>query len=218
MQQLLFISYRRKLIDQALYQHLPLLNGRVLDLGGGKTRGVFPPGKSMGWIVLDEDVSLKPSVTGDAHKLPFRADVFDAVKSSDLTGYLVEPVKMIKEVARVLKPGGNAVITAPFLTPFDHEQHDATRLTSAWWQWAAKASGLRVIKIESQGYFFTVLADFSRYWTHHWWLPLRYLAYLIVFPLHSLLVWLENKKGVPNYLKRFTTGFLVILKKPHKRS
>lgn len=209
-------TYRRRLIDRDLEQHRELLTGRVLDLGGGRTRGHFPHGKSQGWIVLDEDEQLTPTVVGDAHVLPFRDGSFDAVKCSELTGYLYEPIKMVKEVKRVLKSGGIAVINAPFLTPFDQEQHDGVRLTSAWWRWAATSIGFRIEIIREQGYLLTVLADFERYWISHWWFPFRYAAYLVMLPMYELFFWWEQHLPVPSYFKRFTSGFLVILKKVDK--
>lgn len=211
-------SYRRRLIDRDLYQHRRLLRGLVLDLGGGRTRGSFPHGKSLGWIVLDEDSTIHPAIVGDAQALPFRNDSFDAVKCSELTGYLFEPLKMVQEIARILKRGKYAVITSAFLTPYDHEQHDGIRLTSAWWEWAAKKTGLKVEKLEPQGYLLTALADAERYWISHWWFPLRYAAYLFMLPIYELLFWYEKHFPVPKYFKRFTTGFLVILKKPYNRS
>ena len=211
------VSYRRRMIDRDLFRYRHLLKGRVLDLGGGRTRGAFPHGKLLSWIVLDEDIRLKPSVVGDGQMLPFLNNSFDAVKSSELTGYLFEPLKMIQEIARILKPGGHAVITSPFLTPFDREQHDGIRLTSAWWDWAAKKTGMRIEKIEAQGYLFTIFIDAKRYWISHWWYPFRYLAYFFVYPLYDLVFWIEQHGGVPKYLKRFSGGFLIVLKKSEKK-
>ena len=217
MKDFIFGTFRRRLVDRDLWRYRDLLDGRVLDLGGGRTRGEFPHGKELGWVVLDIDIGLEPAIVGDAQKLPFRNEVFDAVKCSELTGYLFEPLKMLKEVARVLKSGGRTVITSPFLTPYDHDQHDSVRLTGAWWEWAAKRAGLTIEKLEPQGYFFSVLGDAEKYWISHWWPPLRYLGYLIMFPVYELLFWLETRFQSPNYLKRFTTGFLVVLKKPRDR-
>ncbi len=207
------VSLRRRLIDEDLLESLKLLSGQVMDLGGGQTRGIFAHGKVFGWVVVDEDVKLKPSAAADAHTLPFKNSSFDAVKCSELTGYLMQPLKMLKQVRRVLKPGGMAVFTAPFLTPFDKAQHDGIRLTSAWWKWAAGEAGFKIVKIKAQGYLLTVLADYMRYWVRHWWWPFRYLGYLIIFPLTEIAFWWENNKKVPVYFKRFSTGFLVILKK-----
>lgn len=215
MKNIIFGSFRRRLVDGDLFRYRHLLTGRVLDLGGGRTRGKFPHGKNLDWVVLDIDVTLKPSVVGDAQKLPFGNQVFEAVKCSELTGYLFEPIKMVEEIARILNAGGIAVITAPFLTPYDNEQHDSVRLTGAWWEWAGKRAGLKIEKLEPQGYLLTVLADFERYWISHWWFPLRYVAYFLMFPVYEVLFWYEKHFPVPKYFQRFTTGFLVLLKKPN---
>lgn len=207
------LSFRRRLIDRDLFRYRHLLAGRVLDLGGGRTRGKFPHGKELGWVVLDENETFLPTVVGDAQALPFQNHSFDAVKCSELTGYLYEPIKMVREVARVLKPGGVAVITSPFLTPYDVEQHDGVRLTSAWWKWAAARAGFGIEVVEEEGFLLTVLADFERYWISHWWVPFRFAAYLVMFPVYELLFWWEQHLPVPSYFHRFTSGFLVILKK-----
>lgn len=209
---ILFTSFRRRIVDEDLYNNLNLLKGMVLDLGGGQTRGDFPLGGKMNWIVLDENEKLLPSVVGDAQRLPFKNDSFDSVKCSELTGYLFEPIKMVREIRRVLKKGGSAVITSPFLTPYDHVQHDGVRLTSAWWMWAANQAGLQLIKVKPQGFLLTTIADFEKYWVSHWFVPLRYLIYLIFYPFYELLFWWEKTGVVPNFFHRFTTGFLVILK------
>lgn len=213
LEKILFSTFRRRLVDEDLFNNLYLLKGRVLDLGGGQTRGEFPIGRKMGWIVLDEDYKLKPSIIGDAQCLPFKEDIFDGVKCSELTGYLFEPIKMVKEIKRVLKSNGYAIITSPFLTPYDHNQHDGIRLTSAWWEWAAKETKLQLIKVKPEGFLLTVIADFEKYWISHWFIPLRYLIYLIFYPFYELLFWWEKQNWVPKFFKRFTTGFLIIMKK-----
>lgn len=210
------LSYRRRLIDKALFRHAHLLKGRVLDLGGGRTRGRFPNGTQAGWVVADIDLELKPRVVADAQVLPFKSSSFDAVKCSELTGYLYEPKKMVDEIDRILKPGGMAVVTSPFLTPYDHNQHDCVRLTNAWWEWAAKKTGLAIEKLEPQGFLLTVVSDFEKYWISHWWPPLRYAAYLLLFPVYEILFWYEKHFPVPEYFCRFTTGFLIVFKKVEK--
>lgn len=213
---ILFTSFRRRLVDEDLKNNLKALSGKVLDLGGGQTRGEFPSGDKIGWVVLDENRKLSPSVVGDAQELPFKNNSFDAVKCSELTGYLFEPIKMVREIKRVLKKGGIAVITSPFLTPYDHAQHDGVRLTSAWWGWAARETGLQLIKVNPQGLLLTTIADFEKYWISHWWKPVRYLTYLFMYPFYELLFWWEKTNMIPNFFHRFTTGFLVIMKKTNK--
>lgn len=47
---------------------------------------------------------------GDAHKLPFRSATFDLVICTEVLEHVVEPESVVSELARVLKPGGRAVI------------------------------------------------------------------------------------------------------------
>jgi demethylmenaquinone methyltransferase/2-methoxy-6-polyprenyl-1,4-benzoquinol methylase len=50
---------------------------------------------------------------GDVKKLPFEDDTFDWAWSADCVGYApVEPLPLIKELARVVKPGGSVAILA----------------------------------------------------------------------------------------------------------
>jgi ubiquinone/menaquinone biosynthesis C-methylase UbiE len=51
-------------------------------------------------------------VTGDATVLPFDSASFDAVNTSGLIEYLPEPTPMLRELLRVLKPGGHAMVSS----------------------------------------------------------------------------------------------------------
>jgi len=60
---------------------------------------------------LSERISIQE---GDLNKLPFDDDTFDWVWSSDCVGYPTaeEPLPLLKELARVVKPGGSVAIIA----------------------------------------------------------------------------------------------------------
>ncbi len=52
-------------------------------------------------------------VLGDAQKLPFTDNSFDAAVCSEVIEHNPEPGKILKEAARVTKPGGKVVVTVP---------------------------------------------------------------------------------------------------------
>ena len=54
----------------------------------------------------------------DAHKLPFKDEVVDAIICKSVLEHVIEPWKVVKEMYRVLKKGGYAFIRVPFLHPY----------------------------------------------------------------------------------------------------
>jgi ubiquinone/menaquinone biosynthesis C-methylase UbiE/uncharacterized protein YbaR (Trm112 family) len=62
---------------------------------------------------LDATGSDHALVQADACRLPFAADTFDIVYARALLHHLPEPALGVREIARVLKPGGIAVLLDP---------------------------------------------------------------------------------------------------------
>lgn len=54
-----------------------------------------------------------PLVQGDALFLPFKAGSFQKVICSEVLEHILEPGKAVKEISRILAPGGRAVLTVP---------------------------------------------------------------------------------------------------------
>lgn len=71
----------------------------------------------------------RPSVFCDAGSLPFCENSFNTVIALEVLEHLKAPSAAIQEIARVLKPGGHAVITIPFLYPVHDAPHDYQRYT-----------------------------------------------------------------------------------------
>jgi SAM-dependent methyltransferase len=58
-----------------------------------------------------QELGFKAALSlGDAHELPYEDGSFDLVYCFDLIGYLSDPHKAVREIQRVLKPGGTALI------------------------------------------------------------------------------------------------------------
>lgn len=65
---------------------------------------------------LLQEVAKKCSstlVVGDVLNLPFTANTFDVVVSSEVIEHTTNPLKALKEFYRVLKPGGLLVVSTP---------------------------------------------------------------------------------------------------------
>ncbi|HXT07874.1 MAG TPA: class I SAM-dependent methyltransferase [Roseiarcus sp.] len=101
------------------------IDGLLLDLGGGN-RQVDDPR----YINLDYAEYVEPDLIGDATQLPLRDESIDAVYSTGVFEHINDPAKAGAEVARVLKPGGKALIGWAFMQPVHNEGahfYNATR-------------------------------------------------------------------------------------------
>ncbi|MEM5787969.1 MAG: class I SAM-dependent methyltransferase [Syntrophobacteraceae bacterium] len=98
-------------ISQSIIERLP--EGLILEIGCG-LRSVYYPN------VINFEIVDYPTtdVLGIGERLPFKSDTFDAVFSLNVFEHLRNPFESASEIMRVLKPGGELYVTAPFLQPF----------------------------------------------------------------------------------------------------
>ncbi|MGK2881070.1 MAG: demethylmenaquinone methyltransferase [Mycobacterium sp.] len=98
---------------------------RVLDLAAGTAVSTVELAKSGAWaLACDFSVGMLaagadravPKVAGDATRLPFADNVFDAVTISFGLRNVVDHVAGLREMARVTRPGGRLVV-CEFSTP-----------------------------------------------------------------------------------------------------
>ena len=105
----------------SLRERLALVAGsaRVLDLGCGVSpyRALCPAAAH--WVRVDLDPQVRPDVLARGERLPFADGVFDVVLSTQILGLVDDPWAVGREVARVLRRGGVALVSAPAAWPYD---------------------------------------------------------------------------------------------------
>lgn len=96
-------------------------NSTVVDLGCGYDyyllRSIAPRLKSAVAMDLSVQPSTDPKIEAIAHDLntilPLRSDKFDVVVSMANLEHLSNPLRLLKEAYRILKPGGVLILTTP---------------------------------------------------------------------------------------------------------
>ena len=83
---------------------------------------------TMGYRVRVEPGVTPPNLDGDIGALPFRTGAADAVICKDVLEHVADPVRAIREMHRVLKPGGLLYCSVPFLHPY----HGNRELPDFW--------------------------------------------------------------------------------------
>jgi ubiquinone/menaquinone biosynthesis C-methylase UbiE len=111
-------------VIEATRKHHPLNIKAILDVGTAdglmlsRIKKEFPSAECVGLeyneelIKTCEDKSIK-IIQGDAQKIPFEDNFFDVVYATALIEHLDQPMKMLKETYRVLKPNGILIVTTP---------------------------------------------------------------------------------------------------------
>lgn len=113
-----------------------VLPGRSLDLGGGRGASYLHLLDVRGPVVsVNLDAGFKPSLLADINNpLPFRDAVFDDVLTLNTLEHVFEDVLAVREIVRVLKPGGRFHIGVPFLYRVHGSPDDYSRHTASWWR------------------------------------------------------------------------------------
>ena len=111
-------------VIEAIKKHHPLNINAILDIGSAdglmlsRIKKEFPSAECIGLeysgelIKTCEDKNIK-IIQGDAQNPPFQNDSFDVVCAAALIEHVENPIKMLEEAYRVLKPGGIIIITTP---------------------------------------------------------------------------------------------------------
>lgn len=117
----------RRGIDEHVSANLQDVCGLALNLGCGSRALAFPTGLQE--VSLDISRRRSPDIQGDACSLPFVDHVFDAIVSTEVLEHLHDPQGAVDEIWRVLKSGGIAIITAPFMFQIHDAPYDYFRFT-----------------------------------------------------------------------------------------
>ena len=130
---------------------------RLLDVGSGPgtlvrlatSAGIEARGVEPFWPELHPRV-----VRGYAEELPFPDASFDVATCFSVIEYLADPERSLREVARVLRAGGRAIVAVPDLAAYPGLRRERYRhVTSPRWfgELVARVPELRVAKVRGFG-------------------------------------------------------------------
>lgn len=134
---------------------------KVLDVGAGtgRYRLIFAH-----CDYYAHDFGQTPTLVDQYTKLDYQSDVidipvpdesFDAILCTEVLEHVPEPIKAVREMARILKRGGRLLLTAP-LGSFLHQEpyHFYGGYTPHWYRKFMTEAGFEIESIEAnQGFF-----------------------------------------------------------------
>ena len=210
------------------------VRGQVLDVGG---RDYFLRVRDQlefeHWTCLeyDRDMLLQlddaryTCIAGDGCNMEFADDSFDAVINNNVLEHVFEPVKMITEIARVLKCGGHALFVIPQTADLHMAPGHYQNFTRYWIMEAMKRAGLQIVEFHPVGGVWRTIASRSalffwhafridgfhvketkRPWQFYALFPFMAIYALVNVPVCLLLSWGD--------LVEEATGHIVVVSKP----
>jgi SAM-dependent methyltransferase len=159
-----FLYLHRKPILDAVKAAQPQLGGRLLDVGCGNKpyASILHCAEHVG-----VDVESSPhrrecmDQTYDGRTLPFGDADFDSVLCTEVLEHCKDPQFIVREIWRVLKPGGHALFTAPMVFHHHEDPWDFQRFTRYGMEELADQARFKVLWINPRGgTYATTLAIF----------------------------------------------------------
>lgn len=129
-----------------------LLRGTLLDLGcGGRPYAQWYEPLVAQVCAIDAAPNARASIRALADGLPLADETCDSVLATELLEHVEDPAAVCREIARVLKPGGCALITVPFVYPLHEAPFDFQRFTHLGLRNILASTGLQVQRIDARG-------------------------------------------------------------------
>lgn len=181
------------------------VSGVLLDIGAADRWIESRLPTSVDYVALDypstgrDLYGAHPNVFADAAHLPFPNGVFDGVICLEVLEHVPEPAIVMKEIERVLKPGGCAWISMPFLYPLHDAPFDFQRYTEYGLRRDVQRAGLKVVTLQKSGHAIRTAGllmclaiaggvHIQRGWIRLMLLPVALIAVISI----NILAWLSS--------------------------
>lgn len=149
------------------------MEGRMLDFGCGDKPYERYFCNVSEYVGCDIEVSghdhtnEKVDVFYDGKHLPFGDGSFDSVLSSEVFEHIFNLESIVKELCRVLKPGGGLIVTVPFVWNEHEVPYDFGRYTSFGITDLLERNGLKVVELrKSTSYVELIFQMWAEYLRH----------------------------------------------------
>jgi SAM-dependent methyltransferase len=114
-----------------------------------KTLEVGPHGEFKATHTLDIDPTTSPTFVADVTKnLDMIEDVYDGIVCCEVLEHVTNPFKAVKNLSKVLKPGGKLYISVPYQFRIHGPLPDCWRISEFGIKALAQEAGLTVIFLE----------------------------------------------------------------------
>jgi SAM-dependent methyltransferase len=177
--------------------------GRVLDFGCGSKpyQSIFKAATAYTGVDIEvsghSHIDSKVDFYYDGKRLPFLDGEFDSVVSFEVVEHVFNLDEILREIHRVLKPGGVFLMSAPFAWEEHEKPYDFARYTSFGLSHVLQSQGFEVLdKIKTTSHFLAACQMLQAYLSHQLAprgvYARRLFIFLVIFPINLLVLALDR--------------------------
>jgi len=207
----------RFLLNKQIRKFSHFIKGKVLDVGAGTGDRYSDSFDSDEYIRMDIEDGEGIDMVGRAENIPMEDEVIDSVVCTQVFEHLQFPEKSASEIYRVLKKGGNVLITVPQMNEMHEEPHDYFRYTKFGIRDLFERQGFKEVAIDQRGGYFSTLAQIkTRFLIDKYNLYSKPILGRIMSKLFSIygryMIWRDSKdKSLAN--TKHAIGWCFVFKK-----
>lgn len=157
----------RKELRKAILKHSGLLSGTMIDFGCGTKPYKEFFSNCQDYIGVDykiegrEEKQKEVDVFYDGKTIPFENDQFDSLLSTEVLEHVFNIEELLLEFNRILKTGGTAIITTPFMWEEHEMPYDYARYTTPALKHLYLKNGFEIIHNYKTGNYIAVIYQFK---------------------------------------------------------
>lgn len=197
------------MLENSLRECAHYVKGTTLDVGCGRRpyEKTFFAGASkyIGTDYLSD--RSRPDVVCSALDLPFRDNHFDTVVSTEVLEHVPDPLRAMREMRRVLKPGGFLVLSAPMHWPRHEVPYDFFRYPYDGLLHLVKTSGFELTRLFNRGRSYAFVGQVIQHVQPVAARPVNWL-------INTFFLWCDRHLSHDG----ITLGWTVVARKPGQRT
>lgn len=194
------------------------IKGKLIDIGCGTKpcKNIWAPVVSE-YIGIDHEETLHDKreidIFSSAYKIPVEDNYFDSAICNAVLEHLEEPLLAIQECYRILKPGGYALYSVPFIWHLHEEPRDFFRYSKYGLKYLFEKAGFEIVEISALSGFWVTFGQLFVYNLYR--LNKGFLRFIPIIPFVGLII-----QGISFLLdkidksEQWTWMYTIVVRKP----